>query len=389
VSTRAQARHETMPRTLSAVGAGEKLTLLDRHSPPLDLRSRRRAARSRNFVGDGTRSRRTGCNPRRGSIEIRPAAICHREQAKAGGPGACREPPFSSRNAQRNASALIRQLMAMLRTNSWILILGLIAATAGVRSEAQATRQEPGGNSGKVVHAVDPLSGLPFALDATAPGGADRLDFRAVQAMTPEDRRVVSNAWGTVEKKAAENGFDIGRKGWTYEQVVSSVFREHVLLLFLQDGSYGERSEFSAIVPRQGAEPLHVIPILRRGYSPYSASQESPLTMAAFNQALASERAHEKPYWLSVLACYAALNGSHAVLPPVQTDKGGDGPADWVATPSLHAEDDGGALARFETEEAPGRFTAWQLTFDKNGNVIRAVTSRVKPPTVRVVKTVQ
>ncbi len=280
--------------------------------------------------------------------------------------------------------------MAMLRINTWILILGLIAAIAtGVRGTAQATSENPGGNSGKVVHAVDPVNLVPFALDATAPEGADGVDFRTARAMTPEDRQAISKAWGAMEKKAAENGFDLNRNGWNYEQIVSPAFSEHVLLLFSHDGSSGERSEFSAIVSRQGAEPLHVIPILRRGYSPYSTPQENPVAMAAFNRALASERAHEKPYWLSVSACYAALNGAHAVLPSVQTDKGGDGPAGWVSTPSLHAEDDGGAVARFEVEEAPGRFTAWELTFDKNGNIIKAVTSRVKAPKLKVVKAVQ
>ena len=280
--------------------------------------------------------------------------------------------------------------MAMLRIKSWILVLGLIAAIAtGDPGAAQATKQKPDGNSGKVLHAVDPDTVLPFALDAKAPEGADLVDFRSAQAMTPEDREATSKAMGTVEKKAAENGFDLGRKGWTYEQIVSPVFSEHVLLLFSHDGSPGERSEFSAIVPWQSTEPLHVIPILRRGYSPYFTSQENPVAMAAFNRALAGENAHEKPYWLSVSACYAALNGAHAVLPATETEKGGEAAAGWVATPSLDAEDGGGAVAHFEAEEAPGRLTEWELTFDKNGNVIKAVTSRVQAPKLKVVKAVQ
>jgi len=275
----------------------------------------------------------------------------------------------------------------MIRINAWVSNLGLIAAMAsGVRGAAQVTRQEPGGNSGKVVHAVDAANLVPFALNATAPEGGDGVDFRSAQAMTSEDRNAIDKAWPAMEKKAAENGFDLDRKGWTYKQVVSPAFSKHVLLLFSHDGPSGELSEFSAIVPRIGVEPLRVIPILRRGYSPYSAPQENPSTMAAFNQALASERAHEKPYWLSVSVCYAALSGADAVVPFAQTDKGGDSPAAWAPIPSLHAEDDGGVVARFETEEAPGRYTTWELTFDHNGNVIKAETSQVKTPVLRVVK---
>jgi len=266
--------------------------------------------------------------------------------------------------------------------------LGLIAAIAtAVGGAAQAKEQKPGGHSGTATHAVDPASLIPFALEATPAGGEEKVEFRSVQDMTPEDRQTISEAWTEIKNKATGEGFDFGRQGWTYEQIVSPAFREHVLLLFLRDDSPGDRSEFSAIVPRKGQERLRLIPILRRGYFPYSAPQENPVAMAAFNRSLASERAHEKPYWLSVSVSYAALNGAQAILSSAEADHGGNGPAGWLAapSPSLHIEDDGEAVARFATEKAPGRFSEWELTFDKNGNLIKAVTSPIKAPELKVV----
>lgn len=271
-----------------------------------------------------------------------------------------------------------------------ISTLGLIAAIAtGVCGAAQAREVKPSSGTETVTHPVDAASLVPFSLDATAPGGAEGVEFRSAGAITPQDRQAISKAWAAMAKKAAENGFDLDPRGWTYEEIVSPAFSRHVLLLFLHDGSSGERSEFSAIVPRKDTEPLYVIPILRRGYSPYSPAEGNPLTMAAFNQALASERAHEKPYWLWISACYAALSGTQVILPSAKTNEGEDDAAGWATTPSLHAEDDGSAVARFAVEGTPGRFAAWELTFDRNGNVVRVVVSQVTAPKLKVVRVVQ
>ncbi|HVA95506.1 MAG TPA: hypothetical protein VNI36_11475 [Candidatus Dormibacteraeota bacterium] len=277
----------------------------------------------------------------------------------------------------------------MHRIKACFTILGLIAAIAtGVRGAAQVKERKPDAEHAKQVHTVDAANLAPFALDATSQGGGAEVVYRSAQAMTPEDRQAITKAWAGIKKKAAEKGFDVDRKGWRNEQIVSSAFREHVLLLFLDDGSPDERSEFSVIVPLQDNEPLGVIPILRLGYFPYSTPQENPEAMAAFNRALASEGGHEKPNWLSVSSCYAALNGAHAILSSVQRDKESDDPGGWLATPSpsLQVEDGGRAVARFAVQKAPGRFTEWILTFDKKGNLIKAATSPIKAPKFKVVR---
>lgn len=275
-------------------------------------------------------------------------------------------------------------MIDMARVNAWISVPVLLAAIATSAGAAQAVVPNAKVGGKRIARTVEASALLPFAVDA--PGGPEGVEFRSTAAMTPEDRQLLGTSWAAIQNQAAEAGFDLQRKGWAYEQIVSPVFREHVLLLFWRDSSADERSEFSAIVPRKDEEPLPVIPILRRGYFPYSTPQENVVTMAAFNRAMASERAHEKPYWLSVSLCYAALSGAHIVPQTAMADEGGNGAAAWTITPSLRIANDGGAVAQFGVENAPGRFAAWELTFDKEGNVVNAVTSPVKAPKVRVVR---
>jgi hypothetical protein len=268
-------------------------------------------------------------------------------------------------------------------------MLSLMAGMAtGARGAAQAREHKTGGESERVVRTVEAASLFPFSLDA-AHGGGGGIEFRAVRAITPEDRQAIDKAWAAMEKSAGECGFDLDRKGWTYEQIVSPAFSEHVLLLFSHDGAAGERSEFSAIVPRKAAEPLYVIPILRRGYFPYSAPQGNPMTMAAFNQAMKSERTHEKPYWLSVSICYAALSGAQVANNLAKANEGGDSTAVWGMAPELRAGSDGRAVARFAVAGAPGQYAAWEVTFDRNGNVVKAVASRINAPKLKVVRVVK
>lgn len=274
----------------------------------------------------------------------------------------------------------------MLRAGACLTILGMIVAMAVQDSCAvQVKDQESGASSKTVVRTVDVTELVPFSLSAS-PGSAEGVEFRAAEAMTQEDRQAASQRWLQIKAIARENGFDLDRKGWKYEQIVSPVFSQHVLLLFLHEANSEERSEFSAILPSNSQEPLRIIPILRRGYFPYATSPENLVTMAAFNRARASERKDKKPYWLSVAFCYAALNGEHAFLPSAQMNKGNQGAAIWVATPSLRAEDYGTAVARFAVEDAHGGFAEWELTFDRDGNVVNAVTSRVRSPKLKVVR---
>lgn len=296
-----------------------------------------------------------------------------------------------SRRKDMQAKLLVNG-RTMQRVKGCLSIMGLVAAmAAGVPGVAQTQDREASRNSRIVSAPVKMVDLVPFALGPTGQDNPQAIGFRPARALSPEDSQLISNRWAALKKKALVSGFNLDGKGWNYEQILSPAFSEHVLLLFRQGGASGDVSEFSVLIPHTGKEPILVIPILRRGYLPYSAPQEDPVAMAAFNRALAGERANGKPYWVWVSSCYAALNGAHAILGSAPADMGQDRSAGWLAvpTPSLHAEDNGGAVARFAVQRAPGRLSEWKLTFDKNGNLIRAETSPIQAPHLKVVKPAQ
>jgi len=280
----------------------------------------------------------------------------------------------------------------MQRVKVSLLILGMVAAVAGgVQGPAQDRGPDSGLKSRIARHAIDLGDLVPFALGATPQNNSEEIGFRSAPEMTAEDGQLIGKRWSAIKKKAFENGFNLNKKHWKFEQIVNPAFPHHVLLLFLQNGPPDELSEFSAIVCRTGTEPVLVIPILRRGYLPYSAPQEDPVAMAAFNRILAAERKHGKPYWLWVSSGYAALNGDHAILSTVDAEVGQQGSTSWVAppAPSLNAVNGGGAVARFAVQKSPGSLDQWELTFDKNGNLIKVQSSPIKTPNLKVVKPAQ
>lgn len=277
---------------------------------------------------------------------------------------------------------------AMQRVKVCLSILGMVAAVAaGVQGLTQTRGQDPDRKSRIAAHSITLGDLLPFALGATPQNSSEEIGFRAAREMIPEDGQLVSDRWSAIEKKAFENGFNLNKKHWKFEQIVNPAFPDHVLLLFLKDGPPDELSEFSAIVCRTGTEPVLVIPILRRGYLPYSASQEDPVAMAAFNRLLATERTHGKPYWLWVSSGYAALNGDHAILSTADAEVGQQGSTSWLAppVPSLSAMVDGGAVARFAVQKSPGTLDGWELTFDKSGSLINVRSSPIKALNLKVV----
>lgn len=128
---------------------------------------------------------------------------------------------------------------------------------------------------------------------------------------------------------------------------------------------------FSAAIPRNGNGRVHIIPIVRKGYSLFSPAPIAALTMAAFNRIRAEEGVGASADWLGTGLCYAALAGAnpHAAEPKPGTIQSGDKPE--MIPPTLVVRTDGGAVIRFaDASTVPPM--QWDMTFDGKGKLVKA-----------------
>lgn len=249
----------------------------------------------------------------------------------------------------------------------------LLAASAGwcVAQGSSATQK----NATRILPPAVEVSS-PFAIDAPASQRADAVAFLSDDAMTARDRQDVRDAAPAIEKKAALRGFNLERGGWSYQQIACPVFPGHLLLLYSRNRGVGDVSQFSAIVPRDGNGSVRVLPILRRSYSLFTPAPVNPLTIAAFNTLRAHEHPDRKVDWLATGLCYAALTGSEVKLP-----RAANGAADQNMTGAMNAvlqvEEDGAAVVRFFDVEDPEQTRSWDLSFDKEGKLMRVAVTPV------------
>lgn len=190
--------------------------------------------------------------------------------------------------------------------------------------------------------------------------------------MTAQDRQAVRDASPAIQKTAALRGFDIERGTWSYQQIACPVFPDHILLFYSRNNGVGDVSRFSAIVPRGSNGMVRVLPILRRSYSQFTPTPVNPLTIAAFNTLRAHEHPDRKVDWLTTGLCYAAMTGADVKLPPAGIEAGHQN-ISLVMNSVLQVEEDGSAEVRFFDVEDPQQTKSWELTFDKDGKLMRVV----------------
>jgi hypothetical protein len=199
--------------------------------------------------------------------------------------------------------------------------------------------------------------------------------------MTASDRDAAGNAMPFIETRAAVEGFNLNQDKWSYQQIVCPVLPEHLLLLFARNNGAGDLSMFSAVLPQGGKGNVLILPIMRRGYSPYTPAPENLMIISAFNDILAHEKTAKKMDWLTAGLCYAALTGNQVVLSqPTENPAKNAFPLEM--SPLLEIGDDGITVVRFVDVAAPQRPKEWDLTFDKNGKLLTAADSLVPVPKV-------
>lgn len=224
----------------------------------------------------------------------------------------------------------------------------------------------------------------PFDLHAPASQRVNSIEFLPQDAIAPEDRQFIHEAGPAIEKQAAQAGFDLGQAKWKYRQIMCPALPEHMLLLFAQANGAGDRSMFSAAVSRDEKEPVRILPILRRGYAPYSPAPVNLLSIAVFNQIRAHDHDRKKPDWLTTGLCYAAISGVHVAL-AVPLRGGESDTYPLVMHPLIQVDSDGITEIRFMDAETPQQPKQWNLIFDQQGKLMKVTIDELTAPTIRLI----
>jgi hypothetical protein len=214
----------------------------------------------------------------------------------------------------------------------------------------------------------------PFSLDASLSASANPIEFRSESQMTEMDSNLAKSTEPSIREGATMAGIEFDKGKWSYEELVCQALPGHVFLLFHENNGEGDRSLFSAAIPRSGKGRVRIIPILRRGYSLFSPAPVNVLAIAAFNRIRADETASKTADWLSTAWCYAALTGSHPEMSSLPT-KSADANLALSFPPTLEVQSDGGAIVRFVDVAAARQPMQWALTFNSKGKLLKVARS--------------
>jgi hypothetical protein len=270
-----------------------------------------------------------------------------------------------------------------MRFMRFFLLASCMVASAAAASSSAAQPSRPKAQKG-VMKFPPPVTAIetPFSLNAPLGQRTESVEFRAAYSMNEQDRQTASGAMPRIRENAALAGFNLDKGGWSYRQIVCSVFPGHLLLFFSRENGASDVSEFSAILGRGGKGFVHILPILRRSYALSPPAPTNPLSIAAFNLIRDQENPHEKMDWVTTGLCYAALTGARVMLP----ERAGNRTQANVPlglNPLLQVGADGSAAIRFDDLEAPQRPREWDLSFDSHGKLVQVAVTPVLPSAIK------
>jgi len=275
----------------------------------------------------------------------------------------------------------------MARINSCLFLLSVIVLGAPISLCAQTDQAAPSshvkvvpppvGIEGAVGGRVKtlPAPGLtppnvPFAIDNARNTPERTVRIISEADMTREDRDLLANAESSIQERAGVQNFEFNGPGWTLHQLVCPALPKHLFVRFTRDDGTRQMSIFSAAIPRDGNGRVHIIPVVRKGYSLFSPAPIGPLTVAAFNRIRAEEGAGSSADWLGTGLCYAALAGANPQIGELPADVKND--ITEMMLPTLTIKADGGAIIRFADIAASPNPMQWSMTFDPNGKLLKA-----------------
>ena len=261
---------------------------------------------------------------------------------------------------------------SVLRVISLMSSVGLAVTAGWGQSATPATGEDVRGL--KIVRVPERPMPTPFSLDVSS-GRISGLEYRAPEAMTPEDRSLAESAQAEIMRRADLQGLRMHEDaGWGYEQAVCPVFPEHIILEYSRQAGDGDVTLFSVVVPRGGEGHVRVIPVRRRGYSLWTPTSQNSLTIHDFNH-MVKESSLPKD-WLMTSLCYAALAGGHlrvALIPQTPAEEH----YPLATPPMITVSNKGGAEIRFVDAGPATRRGEWVLEFAQNGELkkVRRVQS--------------
>ena len=193
--------------------------------------------------------------------------------------------------------------------------------------------------------------------------------------MSREDRDLVADGESSIRERVGFENLDFNGSGWTYHQLVCPALPKHLFLRFTRDDGTRQMSMFSAAIPRDGNGRVHIIPIVRKGYSLFSPAPIGAMTIAAFNHIRAEEGEGASADWVGTGLCYAALAGAN---PQVQLQPGLDEnlAEPVVIPPTLKVNSEGGAVIQFADVSTAPKPMEWSMIFDKKGKLVKASHER-------------
>lgn len=226
-------------------------------------------------------------------------------------------------------------------------------------------------DNGKERVVPPPVAAAPFSADASTPDSIPPIEFRSSDQLSAKDRLLLANAESSIAEHAGVIGLEMETGNWAYEQVVCPALPNHLFLRYTRNNGRGDVSEFTASIPRHNEGRVRVIPVLRRGYSLFSPAPINALTISAFNHIRAEEPQQESSSWIGNGLCYAALAGAHPVVISPDEVLDTDGPL-VAQTATLHVPFHGGETVDFADAAAKPRPMEWEMTFTRNGKLIKA-----------------
>lgn len=209
-----------------------------------------------------------------------------------------------------------------------------------------------------------------FPLDSAPLAKSFNVEVRTPDQMTEKDRLLEADAESSIAERAGFVDLQFNAGKWSYQQLVCPDFPNHLFLRFTRDNGEGDRSVFSASIPRGGEGHVRIIPILRRSYSLFSPAPINEITIAAFNHIRNEENAESEPSWVGTALCYAALAGTNPVAVPLgDASLTGGFPA--ASAPELEIALDGEETIHFADASAKPRPMEWEMTFNKKGRLLK------------------
>lgn len=195
------------------------------------------------------------------------------------------------------------------------------------------------------------------------------LVYRTATQIDAADRALATKSMPAIRDAAAEAGMEFGAASWNYRQLDCQAMPGHLFLLFTNDRGPGDRSLFTASIPRAGGGRVRIVPVERRGYSLFTPAPANALAIAAFNRIRAEEPQSRQADWLATSLCYAALTTprSEIALSPRHAR---DANLALSFPPSLARGQEGASTVRFVNVAADSQAMQWALTFDAKGDLV-------------------